>query len=341
MGNEALNKKIYLVEGEDYTVEAGLGGNVNVLFTPKCCNTFVYSNYAYNLYIEYNPCGYDYVENIINGEDYNIKPNDEIGNFCITMDDWSVNGEEKDSSIVFLSQYEGYSNTEHIKVEVPNPIYNMKSYGNSAKINTFIIANSNGEAGKLSYNTLDVGEKYEVDLTYPTGLTEGVYKETLTLNKVLSREDNLRKNIVVIFEVKKPYSVYMDSDCIDIKAGESAALEPHIDEERDSFTYKWYENDSQTPFATTKAVTVTPDKTTNYRLAVYDGLQEKEVNVTVNVTSATNETEVTGPESEQTNKGLPSTKDEVPYTLLFMILAASGSYIGVFAANKKRKKISR
>jgi uncharacterized repeat protein (TIGR02543 family) len=130
----------------------------------------------------------------------------------------------------------------------------------------------------LTASSLAPGKTAAFTVQPKTGLGVGTYNESV----VVSTANGTSATAAVKFSVSE-LTAAVSPAASAITHGDSQTLTAQPSGGSGDYTYKWYVSGAASPFASTKEVTVTPDATTSYRLAVNDGTNEKEASATVTV----------------------------------------------------------
>lgn len=176
-------------------------------------------------------------------------------------------------NVTFDSKNEGYENVAGQEVIITNT-------GNS-KVTLQTPISSNYEIA-LSANELEPNGTATLTITPKENLTVGTYNETITINT----EQNTSASTEVSFKVNGALSVSLDASATDIIEGQSVVLTAHAQGGSGNYSYTWYADEVEDGALKGDEVTVTPTKTTTYKVVVTDTIENKSATATITVTPA-------------------------------------------------------
>lgn len=174
-------------------------------------------------------------------------------------------------NVTFDSQSEGYENIASQEVIITNT-------GNS-KVTLQTPTSLNYEIA-LSTTELEPNGTATLTITPKKNLTAGTYNETITINT----EQNTSASTEVSFKVNGALSVSLDASATDIIEGESVVLTANAQGGSENYSYTWYADDVEDGTLQGDEVTVTPTKTTTYKVVVTDTIENKSATATITVT---------------------------------------------------------
>lgn len=182
-------------------------------------------------------------------------------------------------NVTFDSKNEGYENVASQDVIITNT-------GNS-KVTLQTPTSLNYEIA-LSATELEPNGTATLTVTPKGNLTAGTYKQTITINT----EQNTSASIEVSFKVNGALSVSLDASATDIIEGESVVLTANAQGGSGNYSYTWYADEVEDGTLQGDEVTVTPTKTTTYKVVVTDTIENKSATATITVTPANYDLEV-------------------------------------------------
>lgn len=174
-------------------------------------------------------------------------------------------------NVTFDSKNEGYENVASQDVIITNT-------GNS-KVTLQTPTSLNYEIA-LSATELEPNKTATLTITPKENLIPGTYNEIITVNTV----QNTSASTEVSFKVNGALSVSLDASATDIIEGQSVVLTANAQGGSGNYFYTWYADEVEDGNLKGNEVTVTPTKTTTYKVVVTDTIENKSATATITVT---------------------------------------------------------
>lgn len=182
-------------------------------------------------------------------------------------------------TLTFDGKNEGYEN-------VPSQDVIITNIGNS-KVTLQTPTSLNYEIA-LSATEIEPNGTATLTITPKENLTAGTYNETITVNT----EQNTSASTDVSFKVNGALSVSLDASATDIIEGQSVVLTANAQGGSGNYSYTWYADEVEDGTLQGDEVTVTPTKTTTYKVVITDTIENKSATATITVTPANYDLEV-------------------------------------------------
>ena len=265
--NISANKGINITSNNG-TQKVGKGNAITDITVEVEDGYFLSDDYISNLQTQLSPLTVSETDKgfIISGtptSDMNITlPQPTLRTYTITVNP---------TSLTFDTKNEGYS-TDGISKSVT-----ITNTGNS-KV-TLVNPTSTSYDVSLSVTELEPNGTATLTITPKASLTAGTYNETIEVKT----KENTSASVDVSFKVNGALNVTLNASETSITEGESVTLTANAQGGSGNYSYVWYVNDVEDTALQGKEVTISPTKTTTYKVVVTDMSENKSSTATITV----------------------------------------------------------